>query len=221
MLSGVAPVIESAKSYLRAREEAANKGDKISGPNPQDVQDILDGGIVRLATYRGIQFKAHLAWLHVEARSAPTVGLASPTIKVDDVKVSVGATAELWWYHPTLHCRKWCLDWSTSWSWDRLAAITVSGVRLAADAHAVVAAGGAVVEVRAVVDKLRLDYDLLRDIPLESFANSVLAGKPLYAYDASKLIATVPVLESRFAVQAIDVPTATGSLSVNVEIRPL
>ena len=73
--------------------------------------------------------------------------------------------------------------------------------------------------MRGVFDKLRLDYPILDQIPLEGLANLALRNKTLFAYDAAQLIATVPVLKSRFTVDSISLPASSNSLPVSVVIR--
>jgi hypothetical protein len=74
---------------------------------------------------------------------------------------------------------------------------------------------------QASFDELRLDYDILDKIPLEGIANKALRDSLVYVYDASTLMATVPVFQSKFAIASIQLPDATGSLGVGVTIKKL
>jgi hypothetical protein len=183
------------------------------------MKKILDGGVVGLASYRGTQLKAHLAWLRVCVGQKPSLTIGSPQVSIQNLKVDVSATGELWWYYPIPHCSSWCLDWSITWAWTRIASITIRDIRIAADAHADTSVDGTKVKVTGVFDRLRLDYDILRDIQLEGIANSVLGSKPVFVYDASQLVATVPVLGSHFGISAIDLPSSIGSIEVDVSVK--
>jgi hypothetical protein len=218
IISAAGGVIESAKACLNARDEAEKTGKPFVGPSRAVTQGILDGGISGLAGIKGIQFKAHLAHLAVIVESEPDVSLGVPTVGIKNLKVQVNATGELWWYHPALHCSHWCFEWSVTWGWDRIAALSV-GVKLKIDAHADISAQNTLVVAKGVIDKLRLDYPILRDIPLEGFANNALGDKLVVAFDAGKYLATVPVLNSRFAISDIGLPQSSKEIEVDITIK--
>ena len=100
----------------------------------------------------------------------------------------------------------------------RIARVTVEP-DIAAEAHATLLAKEARVLAFAKFDRLRIDEPILRKIPLEGFANRGLGDKPVYVYDASKLVATVPVLGSKFTVDKIILPPSADSIGVGVIIR--
>jgi hypothetical protein len=102
--------------------------------------------------------------------------------------------------------------------WVRLASITV-GVTFNADAFATVQSNGAEVLVYAKFNKLRLGGDIFDQIPLEGLANAVLGNKPVFVYDAGKLVETVPLLGSKFAVKSVDLPPNPSGISVGVDIK--
>ena len=221
LLKQCAETIESAKACLRARDEASAAGKQFKGPSAADMQAILDGGIKGLASVRGIEFRALLTDLRVIARKKPTVVLQGPTVNLPSISIAGDAAAEVWWYHPTFHCSWLCFNWSVTWSWDRLVRVGVSGVDFDAAGHAEATTDGPLVAVRATADKLRLDYDVIRALPLEGIANHYLGDKPVFVYDASKLVAAVPVLASKFTVASIDLPAITGGLQVDVTIKQI
>jgi hypothetical protein len=219
IVAAASTVIESAKACLNARDEAEKAGKPFVGPSRALVQGILDGGVAGLASIRGIQIKAHLAWLKVVVTNQPNLSLGVPTIAMSNVNVLVSATGELWWYHPSFHCSHWCFNWSVTWGWDRIASLTINGVKLAIAAHANVSAQGTLIIASGVIDRLRLDYPILRDIPLEGFANSALSGKLVYVFDAGQYLATVPVLNSHFAVADITLPASASQIEVDITIK--
>ena len=100
------------------------------------------------------------------------------------------------------------------------AAITVS-LDVAAEAHADVSARGPLVAVQAAFDRLRLDYPILDKIPLERIANAALANQLAYVFDASQLVASVPVLGSKFKVDSVSLPSSSNSISVGVNIKQI
>lgn len=219
LLKECSATIESAKACLAAREEAKSKGQPFSGPSESDLQDILDGGIKGLAQIDGFQFRALCTDLRVFASGKPDVQLKGPTVTLSNLKIVGDACAEVWWYHPSFHCSWLCFNWSVTWSWGPLIRVCVEGVKFDVAAHATAATDGPLVTVTATADRLRLDYDILRELPLENIANHYLADKRVLVYDASKLVAAVPVLGSRFQVSSVDLPAITGGLQVNVSVK--
>lgn len=212
-------VIESAKACLRARDEAEAAGKNFVGPSRADCQSVLDGGVAGLASIRGIRFKAHLAWLKVVVADQPQLSLGVPTTSINNLNVRVSATGELWWYHPSLHCSHWCFEWHVTWGWSRIGAITVEGLKVAIAAHANISTQNTLIIAKGVIDKLRLDYPILRDIPLEGLANRALDGKLVFVFDAGKYLATVPVLNSRFAISSVQLPRSANGIEVGMTIK--
>lgn len=204
----------------RSSTGSRNYGPNFNGPSAAVLQKVLDGGVKGLpAVFKGIQFVAHLAWLRVAIADAPTVGLNSPNVGLTGVNALVSATGELWWYHPTFHCSFLCFNWSETWSWDKLASVTVRNVQIAADAHVALSTKQALVVAQGVFDKLRLNYPILDQIPLEGVANNLLGPKLVAVYDAGKYVAAVPILGSKFAVNAVEIPPAKGSLIIDIQIK--
>jgi hypothetical protein len=60
---------------------------------------------------------------------------------------------------------------------------------------------------------------ILEKIELAPFANKALADRLAFIFDASKLIATVPVLEAKFAVETLTLPPSTAGISAEVSLR--
>jgi hypothetical protein len=191
------------------------------GPDKNSLQKIVDGGVRSLpANLRAItgDFGVY-AWcphLQVTVRQRPALNLASPRISLQNLRVEGSATGELWVKYPWLSCSHWHCHWVTKC--DRVGSITVS-IDVAADAHVDLSVQGAKVYGQGAFDRLRLDYWILRDIPLEGIANSALGNRRLLVYDASKLIETVPVLGSKFAIGAIDLPAMGHAIGVGVTLN--
>jgi hypothetical protein len=221
VLRGTSELIESAKRCLAAKNEADSTGQVFNGPDPTLLNKILAGGIAVLAEIQGIKFQAHLEWLKVAIDDQPSILLNSPRVSVNALHIRASATGELWCYHPTFHCSSLCFNWSTTWGWDRIASLTVRDVRIDADAHVDLSTRQATVVAQGVFDKLRLDFPILDQIPLETPANKLLADDLVVVYDASKYVEVVPVLGSKFSVDAVQIPPAVGELIVEIEIKQI
>lgn len=210
-------ILEQAKRVL----DIASTSQEYEGPAKSELQDIVDGGIEGLAETLGdFGLFAWNPYLRVVVKSRPTVSLSSPRIDLDGVRIEVTATGELWAQYPWWNCYRWCTKWEKVRKCDRVARLTVSP-DIAADAHATVSARSALVIIKGAFDRLRLDYDILREIPLEDAANAVLKDKLVYVYDASQLIATVPMLQSRFSVEKISLPPHPSGIGVGVTLRQI
>lgn len=211
-------IIQQAKLILDAVDR-----DGYEGPTRQQLETIVDGGVEALGgNLRSVlgDFGIY-AWnphLKVTLKSKPTLRLASPRIDLDGVRLEVLAKGELWVKYPWWNCHKWCLKWVKVIKCDRIGSITVSP-DIAADAHADLSSRGTRVYAKAQFDRLRLDYPILKEIPLEGLANSVLGKREMEIYDASKLVASVPVLNSSFGVDSITLPPSTDSIGVGVDIK--
>jgi hypothetical protein len=213
-------VIQQAKTILDASDES-----DYEGPSKEELTSIIDGGIENLGkTLRGFLgdwgVYAWNSYLKVVLKEKPTLKLESPRTDLDNVRIDVRATGELWAKYPWYNCHRWCTKWKKVIKCDKIASLTV-GVDIKADAHADIAASGTKVLARAKFDKLRLDYPILKEIPLEGIANGALSSKFVEVYDASKLIATVPVLGSSFAVDTIALPAKNDGVRVEVTIKQI
>jgi hypothetical protein len=211
-------IIQQAKLV----RDACDKPD-YEGPGKAELDTIIDGGIENLGVgLRGIMSDWGIyAWcprFRVTVKSQPTLKLASPRIDLDGVRLEIRATGELYAKYPWWNCYKWCLKWEKVHKCDRIASVTVAP-DIAIDAHADLSVDGLTITATGIFDKLRLDFPILRDLPLEGLANSLLAARSMTIYDASKLIATVPVVQSRFVIEAIDLPASPDGIEVGVTLR--
>lgn len=217
-LSNLSVTIESAKAYLNANAEAERTKTKFEGPHKKFAQDILDGGIEGLWSIKGIEFKAICSHLGVVADNKPNLALNGTTVSISNSKITTQATGELWWYHPTLHCSRWCTRWSVTWGWDRIASISVS-IRVDLDGFVQITVNGKILNANLHINKLRLDYPILREIPLEGIANRVLGSKQIPIFDAGGFVASVPIINSRFAIDSISIPNNSGSIEIDIAIK--
>jgi len=210
-------ILEQAKKAL----DVATTSSDYEGPDKKKLQEVVNGGIEGLVDTLGdFGIYAWNPFLRVTIKKKPRVSLRSPRIDLNGISIEVAATGELWSKYPWWNCYKWCTKWEKVHKCDRIASLTVSP-DIAAEAHATIEAAAARVLVRGEFDKLRLDYDILNKIPLEGVANKALKGKPLFVYDASQLIATVPILQSRFGIEKIVLPPNPGGIGVGVVLRQI
>lgn len=214
-------IIEQAKKVVDAANSA---GAKYKGPDVKKMQAIVEGGIEKLPqTLKPFGDWGVYAWcsyLRVIVRERPNFQLGLPETDFNNIRLRITATGELWFKHPWWNCYSWCFHWEKVIKCDRVASVTPT-LDIAADAYATFKANRAIVEARAGFKKLRLDYPILRDIPLEGIANAALGDKPVYVYDASQLIQTVPVLKSRFTVDKVSLADKSKGIDVGVTIRQL
>lgn len=213
-------ILQQAKVMLDA---LTAKPDEFEGPSKEELERIINGGIENLgANLRGFLGDWGIyAWcphLRATVKSKPSIKLQSPRIDLSGLRMEFRATGELWAKYPWWNCYKWCLKWKKVTKVDRIASITVTP-DVAIDAHARISAKAAQVFAEGKFDKLRLDYDILRKIPLEGLANRAVAGKEIAVYDGSQLVATVPLLKSRFTLDKITLPAKPDAIGVGVTVR--
>jgi hypothetical protein len=217
-LSNLSGTIENAQAYLNARKKANEEGKEFEGPDEEYAIGIRDGGIEGLVKIKGIEFKAICSKLQVIADNKPNLSLNGSKVSVSNSKITTQATGELWWYHPTIHCSRWCTRWSVSWSWSRIASVSIS-VRVDLDGYVEIIVNGKILNAKLHINKLRLDYPILREIPLEGIANRVLSGKQIPIFDAGSFVASVPIINSKFAIDIISIPNTTGSIDIDIAIK--
>jgi hypothetical protein len=145
--------------------------------------------------------------------------LQGNAIATGAVIIAGGASGEIWWYHPTFHCSWLCFNWSTTWSWDVLVSASIDNVRFDVDARIDVGTSGAIVQVTGQFNKLRLDYPIFDQIPIENYINPYLTTKTLAAFDASQFVACMPVLNSKFRVDTVTLSPAPAQLAISVTVK--
>jgi len=209
-------IVEQAKKVLDAAEQG---GREYEGPPKAEMRAIVDGGIENLVDTLGDWgLYGWSPYQRVRVMRRPQIRLSSPRIDLNNIRVEVKATGELWAKFPWWNCYKWCLRWKKVIKCERIGSITVDP-DIAAEAHANVEARGSEVVVRGEFDRLRLDYPILDKIPLEGIANRVLGNRFVFVIDASKLVVAVPVLGSKFSVESIGLPPLPQAIGVEVVVK--
>jgi hypothetical protein len=219
-------ILQQAKLVLNSMREAPIDGPKAYvGPSEKDLEAIVNGGIRELpSALRKIRsdwgLYAWCSYLSVVLKVQPSIALNSPRIDLDNFKISVTATGEIWAKYPWLNCYQWCTQWQQVTKCDCIASATVT-VDIKANAHAIISTNAAQVYAQAVFDILRIDADILDKIPLEGIANSALQGKLINVFDASKLIATVPVLKTTFSIDSVLLPQTANGIGIGVVLKQI
>lgn len=223
-LGNISEVIQSAKDCLKVMDGPQTQttaGQVFSYPDREYLQKIVDGGIENLLdTAKGLELKAICSHLEVAANNKPDVTLNGAVVSIANSKITVKATGELWAHIPTFHCSRWCTRWTISWKWERLASISIS-IIIAMDGYVKIVINGKVVNAQLHFNSLRLDYLILREIPLEVIANKVLQNKLIPVFNAADFVACVPVINSRFAIDSIAIPNTNGNIEIDINVKQL
>jgi len=211
-------IVEQAK---KAYDATGNDG--YVGPKKEYLEKIYKGGIKGLMKNLDapIGLYGFCSYLKVVIPPpAPDISLASTRINLKGIKLSITATGELWAVYPWFNCYEWCLKWREVTKCSRILSVTPT-LKIDADAHAEISHSGTIVTVQGVFDSLVLDYDILDKIQLAGLANAVLGKQLVSAYDVGKLVETVPVLNSSFVVDTIDLPPTVGGIGVAVTVKQI
>jgi hypothetical protein len=192
-------------------------GTNWKGPSQADV--------AALRARDWIKLQACLAWLSVDLNSKPSVQLSGSTIPISGIDTSIGATGVLYGYWPDFICDNYCIDHICCWGhfenhWHYIGSLTVKGVKFTASGKVLPEVDGLIINLTATVDRLRLNYPILDQIPLEGFANDALSGKKIQVIDASKLVASFPYLNTSYQIAWIKL-SGTGELRVDIAIKKL
>lgn len=196
---------------------------EYEGPSREELQSVLDRGVsgIRSSVSAFGDFGAYAWCSYLRVRmNRPGIDLGSPRIDIDGIDVDAKATGELWLKFPWWNCHQYCLKWKKVSKCKRAAKLTV-GLGVTSDVSIELAADGANIDARGRFRRLRVDRPILREIPLEGVANKALKDKRVTVFDGSALIATVPVMKSRFVVDRIGLPVSANSLDVEVDVRQI
>jgi len=200
------------------RDQVEKQGNQWRGPSKNDVDQIRQRGI--------IDFAFCLPWLRVDLRSSPKIVLSASVIPVTNIDLSVGATGEVYGYWADFICDNHCIDNICCWGhlenhWHYIGSLTVTDVHLKANGKVMPGIDPPrKVFLQASVDSLRLDYEILKEIPLEGFANNALAGKKFEVLDADKIVAALPYVNNKYGIDTLKL-SGSGELRVDISLRKL
>lgn len=207
-----------ANLVRKSKDDALNENIPWEGPSEEELSDIFNR--VRW------EVVAHCSWLRVKLMRSPAFELKSPRSDIRALNVEVSATGELWVKHPWYKCvrrcprplHRLCCRWRRVWKWSRVASLTVRDVRFAS--HAFITFGvepdGAVAG-RPAFERLRLDYIILKEIPLEGIANEEVRKKGV-RFDVarpSQLQVDLGALGLKYTVSGFEVPPDQSGITVH------
>lgn len=234
-LRGLEEIAANARECLDAlhAHTAAKSEDKPAwdGPTEQELKDIIAAAEARPLSYDSLRttlgdwgITPLVTWIKVQLREAPAFTLGGTVFGLG-VKVAADGTGEVWLKHPWLKCvKKWhgiCYGWKKITKHTLLLRVTLRGIKVKAKAEAHLSTNGPLVLATGKFTELRLDHKWLDQIPLERIANQALTAKPVTIFDAGKLVATVPLLGSRFTVGSLVIPNVPGEIGVEVTLKQL
>jgi hypothetical protein len=208
--------LKSANAELDRAESlidvAVKNGNTWGGPSKSDMEAIRTAGF---------PVKPYLKHIKVAIRNRPTITLSGDPIGVSNLNLAVDATGQLYVYIVQFKCTSYigpiCDGGDFYWDWTKAAEVSVGDVHIAGDVALHPVVQGLVIYVTPEIKRLRLDYDILRDIPIENWVNPIVANNPFTALDASSLVAAVPYVDQKYVIKAIRV-SGVNELRVDIDI---
>jgi hypothetical protein len=200
------------RSIMEIRAERKLAGDEWKGPTDAEIDAVEK---------QGIEFKVCLTWLQVVLNSRPSIKLSGSAIPVNGIKLGVSASAQLWAKVPTWVCDKHC--WPNNWCcwghfeyrWKLVSDVTVRDIKIAADGKILPGIDKLLVLATGELTKLRLDYPILREIPLEKWANGELKNRRLPIFDAKEFVASLPLINAKYRIKTV---ALTGTSEIRVSL---
>lgn len=214
ILDAVNEVEEEQENYL----ECKKKFDAVEHKRKPKWEGVREAELKSLKKF-DFPAKAHLAWVRVVLKKSPNIDLKVPKTKISGLEISVGATGELYVKMPKLVCvKRWhgfCYKWKIKWKWRRLARATFKSISTKSDVSLTFSVAKKVIVVaQGVFDKLRLNYPILREIPIERF----IKPREFNVFHARKMLGLIPLVEEEYVVGNVSLPKGDG-LQVNILLR--
>jgi hypothetical protein len=205
---------ESVDSIRRAKAKA---GTDWRGPSGKELDELES---------RSLPVKEHLAHLHIELSKAPSIKISGISTSLNDVSVEVDAIGETWVQVPTGVCTKVCsvlgievcCEGHVELQWRKILEIDTPRIDWSINADVALVADNLIVYGVPIITRLVLDYEILRDINLEYFANLALRDKRLPIIDATKIVAVLPYVNTKYRVKDLAVSGA-GEIRVDVVVE--
>ncbi len=179
------------------------------------IDEFARSGIANMVGSRGFRFRAILRTFTLAVAERPTLALVAKEIAVGNLETLASFGAELYWYHPV---PGFDFPWNWPWKWDVLASAGLNDVRFDAAAKVSFAVDYTRVDAVATCERLRLDYAIIREIPLEGLVNGYLTAHPVPAFDAGPMLVTLPLLGKTFRIAEADLQVANGRMTVPIRI---
>ena len=212
----------AGRAQLHSEIELVRKYKEKAGTNwkgPSDAElDALQS--------KAFPIKEHLAHLKINVLKAPSIKISGTSTAVDAVSVAIDAIGETYVEYPVWVCTKdcsigpihFCCEGHFEGRWAKVLEIDVNDVRFAVDGSVALIPDALVVYGVPSVSRLVLDYEILRDINLAPIANSALNGRRLAIIDASKIVAALPYVNTRYQIKSIDVG-GNGEIRADIVVQ--
>jgi hypothetical protein len=203
--------IETIRSYK-------NKvGAKWKGPSDSEL-DALEN--------EAFPIQEHLAHLKINLLKAPAIKISGVSTSVTGVSVAVDAIGETYVEYPVWICTKtcsigpinFCCEGHFEGRWAKVLEIDVNDLKIAIDGSVNLIVDGLVVYGVPNLSNLALDYPILRDINLAPIANSALKDQRLTIIDASKLVAALPYVNTKYQIHSLAV-SGTGEIRADIVVQ--
>ena len=201
----------------RVKAYKARAGDAWKGPSDEELETIsaLD-----------VEFKPHLTPLRLDIRSAPVVHISGMSTVVKGVALTVEAIGQLWWKHPEWVCTKdcnigpihFCCEGHFEDKWGMFAEVSVNDVHIVLDATVSLIEDHLVVYAVPSVDRLVLDYPILRELNLAPLVNDQLADKRMPLIDVRSIVAALPYVNTKYAVHEM-LLSGNGEIRVDITVQ--
>lgn len=203
----------------KARAQTLKAGNQWRGPDAKALSDMRS---------KRIDFKAHLARLKINLLKAPKISIAGLSTSVKDVSLDIDAIGELYWNHLAWNCTKtcnltpvtFCCEGHFDNVWERVAEVDVNDIKILTDASIELSNKGVLLYGTPRVQRLELDYDILRLIDLASVANVALADRSLLIIDASKVIQLLPNVGSKYNISSLKF-SGKGDIRADITIQAI
>jgi hypothetical protein len=169
-----------------------------------------------------IEFKGQITWVRVTLGKRPVFKINGKRFDLNLPSILPSGTAEVWAKHIWLKCvRKWrgiCYGWKLTTKETRLSSVSLVDVKFKVKAHAIVEPKGSLININGSFDEFRIDYPILKEIPLEKLGNYYLKNLPVAIFDAGVYVKTIPVLDRSFRVSNINIPNEEGQITIEVTV---
>jgi hypothetical protein len=184
LLSNLSAIRQEAETTLQQIEKAR--------PDDPDPMRSREAELRDAAAGRFKFIKVHLAWIRVELASKPSIELSVPQTRISDANTRVGATGEVWV--------------KLLGKWRRIASLTVRGVKVAVGGGLNWSVDGIDAVFHIELTRLRLDYPILRELPIERLVSGDLRKDKHVVLEGEVLKATIPYVDNNYVLDKLSLP---------------
>lgn len=211
---------EKLDECIKSKKFATDNNAEWKGPTDTDLKRFKIRGDFELAV--------GMTRLRVRVTKRPKIKISSPVTSIDNFRVDILVSAELWAKHPALECAKmceflgakFCCWWKYEPAWSKIASLTIEDLDLKADIGITFQnnSAGAIVG-KPHFNKLRIDEDFLDNIPLEMPANYFVRDISFTIMDPQDLALDFDSINLHYLPKSVVLPKSTNSLLLDVEFK--